>query len=288
MQIRIAQDAPAGYAPERSSSRSSPVRTLDGRRERGRSRQLGGRDRRVLASGEIKGKLGEIALVHAKDGRIQRVLAVGLGERAEFEPAYLARYAGTAVRYLGKTQRRRRSPFALPPRGAQATSVAAASFIAEGAHRRDVRHDDLSSEPEKRHTPMTIVTMLAAAAFDAPRSRRARRAARCSAKPSISRAGSRSRPRNDMTPTHLADEARRGRRRTRRSISTCSTKRGCASEGMGSFLGVAQGSAQPREVHRPDATTATRRAASCSRSSARASRSTPAASRSSRPSACKR
>src|SRR5207245_9762310 len=65
-------------------------------------RELGGALADVLGSGESKGKTGETALVHAKDLAAKRVLVVGLGDRAKFEAHALAKYAGTAVRYLGK------------------------------------------------------------------------------------------------------------------------------------------------------------------------------------------
>ena len=56
----------------------------------------------VLTSGEMSGKANEVALVHAKDAPFKRVLLVGLGERSKLTAGALARYAGTAVRYLGK------------------------------------------------------------------------------------------------------------------------------------------------------------------------------------------
>src|SRR5665213_1371448 len=65
-------------------------------------RVLGGAIADILASGEITGKPNETSLVHAKDAPFKRVLVVGLGEREKFNVSGLAKYAGTAVRYLGK------------------------------------------------------------------------------------------------------------------------------------------------------------------------------------------
>jgi leucyl aminopeptidase len=62
---------------------------------------LGGALADVVASGEIGGKPNETSLIHAKDASFKRVLAVGLGERDKLTPSGLAKYAGTAVRYLG-------------------------------------------------------------------------------------------------------------------------------------------------------------------------------------------
>ena len=65
-------------------------------------RVLGGAIADILASGEITGKPNETSLVHAKDAPFKRVLVVGLGEREKFHASALAKYAGTAVRHLGK------------------------------------------------------------------------------------------------------------------------------------------------------------------------------------------
>src|SRR5271165_2367970 len=63
---------------------------------------LGGPIADALAGKEIAGRLGENLLVFAKEQPYRRVLAISLGERARFEPYFLARYAGSAVRYLGR------------------------------------------------------------------------------------------------------------------------------------------------------------------------------------------
>ena len=63
---------------------------------------LGGAIADILAGGEISGKANETSLVHAKDAPFKRVLVVGLGARDAFNATALAKYAGTAVRYLGK------------------------------------------------------------------------------------------------------------------------------------------------------------------------------------------
>ena len=63
---------------------------------------LGGELADALSAGEITGKLNEVVLIHAKDTPFKRVLAVGLGERSKMTAGSMAKYAGTAVRYLGK------------------------------------------------------------------------------------------------------------------------------------------------------------------------------------------
>src|SRR5215469_12563330 len=101
MQVRIAHDAPATVrtgalvVPVFSGNDlSGPAKTVDA--------ALNGAISDVLSSGELKGKLAEVAFIHAKDQPFHRVLVVGLGDAEKFEPYMLARYAGTAVRYLGR------------------------------------------------------------------------------------------------------------------------------------------------------------------------------------------
>ena len=92
-------------------------------------RVLGGAIADVIASGEIAGKPNETSLVHAKDAPFKRVFVVGLGERAKYSASALAKYAGTAVRYLGK--RGITNIAIVLPDGVDA--ALAASFVAEGA-----------------------------------------------------------------------------------------------------------------------------------------------------------
>src|SRR5476651_2464799 len=101
MQVRITSDAPASYA---TGALVIPVfadKRLDGV-AKAIDKALGGALADVLASGEIAGKPNELALVHAKDAPYHRVALVGLGDRAKFTPNMLAKFAGTAVRTLGK------------------------------------------------------------------------------------------------------------------------------------------------------------------------------------------
>ena len=131
---------------------------------------LGGAIADVLASGEIAGKLNETALIHAKDSPFKRVLVVGLGEPEKFTAAALAKYAGTAVRYLGKRGVTSLA-FALPD---GVDPVLAASFVAEGSTAAIVDTTIYRSEADQPvvTTDVTILT----GSYDA--GARGRRAAR--------------------------------------------------------------------------------------------------------------
>jgi len=133
MQIRIAQDAPATahagalVVPVFSDGElTGPAKDLDA--------ALGGAIAEILQSGEIKGKANEVALVHAKDQPFHRVLVIGLGESGNFETQALARYAGTAVRYLA-CRNISDIAIALPPQAA-GQEAASAAFVASTSRSR--------------------------------------------------------------------------------------------------------------------------------------------------------
>ncbi|HEY8297643.1 MAG TPA: leucyl aminopeptidase [Candidatus Baltobacteraceae bacterium] len=240
MQVRIANDAPGSV---RAGALVVPVfsdNALDGA-AKAIDADLGGAIAEILKCGEIKGKLCELSLVHARDKSYSRVLVIGLGESAKFEPWMLARYAGTAVRYLGR-RNVSEIAFALPSQAA-GSETAAASFVAEGAIAGSFDTTSYQKEPDKRSDTVQRVAILSngldATALQAGIDRGtivgesvnvARRLALT--------------PANDMTPTHLADEATKVAKETGLELDILDEARARA-EGMGSFLSVAQGSAQP-------------------------------------------
>ena len=239
MQIRIAQDAPdavrtgALVVPVFASSElTGAAKAVDA--------TLGGAIADVLSSGEVKGKPYELALVHAKDQPFRRVLVIGLGESGKFEPQMLARYAGAAVRYLGR-RNVTEIAIALPPQ-AKGNEAACASFVAEGATSGSFETSTYQEHPDKALS-IANVTVLAsdldAKNVEAGVARGtilgdavnyARRLALT--------------PANDMTPTHLANEATASSKDAGLEIDVLDEER-ARKEGMGSFLSVAQGSAQP-------------------------------------------
>ncbi len=150
MQVRVLTDAPASVRtgalvlPIFSGSDLSGVaKTTDD--------ALGGAIADVLSSGEISAKPFELSLVHAKGQNYSRVLLVGLGEQEKFEPSVLARYAGAAVRYLGK-RKVRDIAFVLPERRQRQRNGGCVVHRRRRADRHD-RYDDLSKRagPRDRH-----------------------------------------------------------------------------------------------------------------------------------------
>lgn len=239
MQVRIAQDAPAAV---RAGALVVPV-FADGEltgAAKAVDSVLGGAIADILSSGEVKGKPNETALLHAKDQPFHRVLVVGLGDSAKFEPQLLARYAGTAIRNLG---RKNVSDIAIAlPSQAAGHEIACASFIAEGAIAGSFQTSIYQEKPEGR-VEVNAVTVLfndldaTAGQKGIDRGVVVGEAVNFARRLAVT-------PASDMTPTILADEAARAAKDAGLDVEVLDEAR-ARNEGMGSFLSVAQGSAQP-------------------------------------------
>ncbi len=239
MQVRIATDAPASV---RAGALVVPVFTggsLDGV-AKSIDAELGGAAAEVLSSGEIKGKLSELSLVHAHDKPYKRVLLIGLGDADKFEPWTLARYAGAAVRYLGR-RNVRDVAFALPSQ-VKGNEAASASFLIEGAVAGSFDTSIYQKDPEKRSGADTV-TILAEGLDQSALQTGVQRGEILGDAVNFARRLAIT-PANDMTPSILADEASKAAKETGLDIEVLDEAK-CRDLGMGSFLSVAQGSVQP-------------------------------------------
>jgi leucyl aminopeptidase len=239
MQVRLSHDAPTRVRAEALVVPFFSNEPLDDTAKE-IDAVLGGVIADALSAGEIKGKLAEHVLAYAKDEPFRRVLAVSLGERSRFEPNALARYAGTAVRYLGR-RNLDDIAFALPPQ-AHGLEAACASFVTEGAITGTFETGVYQGKPDRKiaTTRITILT----AGFDAQAIERGvERGTVLGEAVNLARRLAIT-PANDMTPTRLADEAVAVAKETNLDVDVLDESR-ARQEGMGSFLSVAQGSAQP-------------------------------------------
>ncbi len=239
MQVRIVADAPAAggigalVVPVFSGAPLQGVaQTVDA--------DLKGAIGEVISSGEIKGKLCELSLVHAHGTAYKRVLVIGLGDEDKFEPWMLARYAGTAVRHLGR-KNVRDVAFALPKQ-VKGNEVACASFLIEGATAGAFDTSLYQKDPDKR-SGAENVTVLSQGFDEAALRKGADRGQILGDAVNFARRLAIT-PANDMTPTHLADEAAKAGKASGLDVEVFDEDR-CRKEGMGSFLSVAQGSSQP-------------------------------------------
>jgi leucyl aminopeptidase len=239
MQVRLNYDAPSSVRAQAlvvpffsGEALEGVAKEIDG--------AIGGVVADALAAGEIRGKFAEHVLVYAKDAPFRRVLAVSLGERSKFEPYLLARYSGSAVRFLGR-RNLEDIAIALPPQ-ARDQEVVCASFVAEGAITGAFETTVYQGAPERgiATTSVTILTDgfdVEAIERGADRGTVLGEAVNLARRLAIT-------PANDMTPTRLAEEAAAVAKETGLAIDVLDESR-ARQEGMGSFLSVAQGSAQP-------------------------------------------
>lgn len=192
----------------------------------------------VVTSGELNDKANDTALVHFKDKPFKRVLIVGLGEREKFTVSALAKYAGTAVRHLGK-RGVKQIAIVLP---SDVDSGLAASFVAEGAFAAIVDTTLYRTEADKPvlTEDVTILTGShgrAAVEAGAQRGSVVGQAVNAARNMALT-------PANDMTPTHLAGRAKALAQDAGLEIDVLDEAR-MQAKGMGSLLGVSRGSDEP-------------------------------------------
>ncbi len=201
-------------------------------------RVLGGAIADVLSSGEIAGKLNETSLIHAKDKPFKRVLAVGIGDRGKLTPSVVAKYAGTAVRFLGK---RGVDSIAIAlPDGVDATL--AGSFAAEGAIAATLDTTIYRTAVDKPVVTSSVAILRGNSERGTLESGVQRGAVLGEAVNAARRMALT--PANDMTPTHLAARAREMAADAGLEVDVLDEAR-MRELGMGSLLGVSGGSDEP-------------------------------------------
>jgi leucyl aminopeptidase len=239
MQVLLSADAPLGVSAGTLVVPFFSQGPLEGVAQQADD-VLGGVIAEAIASGEVRGKFGEHVLVYAKGQPYRRVLAISLGESSSFEPHFLARYAGAAVRYLGR-RKVERIAIALPPQ-AHGHEASAASFVAEGAITGDFDTTLYQERPERGLATSEVVVL--GSGFDESELRRGiAHGTALGEAVNLARAMAVT-PSNDMTPTRMAEEAAKVAESAGLEIDVLDEDR-ARREGMGSFLSVAQGSAQP-------------------------------------------
>ncbi|MGH7728254.1 MAG: leucyl aminopeptidase [Vulcanimicrobiaceae bacterium] len=208
---------------------------------------LGGALAETLAAGEFSGAPNEVVLLHRTGAGPHRILAVGLGKRGRFEPKMLAAYAGTAVRFLGK-RKVRSIAFALPLE-AQHHVRGAAAFVVEGALAGTLDSTTYRTEPDKPIAleSISLVTSAGAHTFERAALAEGAERGRILGEAANFARGLALTPANDMTPTHLARAAEELAKRHGLEFHALDEEQ-MRAKGMGSILGVSQGSDQPAKM----------------------------------------
>jgi leucyl aminopeptidase len=198
----------------------------------------------LLASGEARRAPKSLALAHAQG---KRWLVVGLGERSDFTPER-ARVAAAGARERAKELSTKTLCWQLPDGvGEKAGEVAAAlvqgtvladySFDMHKSHAKDAGADTDGVEAKPKHLENLILAGegdLGAAVEEARIVAQAANEAR----------DLQNRPANDLTPSALADHARKLDEELEHLSVEVEGRAGIVERGMGAFAAVAQGSEQ--------------------------------------------
>jgi len=202
----------------------------------------GGREERFDAgaladAGEVSGKSGELTLLHNRPGAAAtRVLLAGAGKRERFSPAELRKLAGTALRHLKAKSIRK---VALALEGEWATPANAEAAV-EGAILGDFEPDRYKNPADRKTVEsFAVVAPPAAEGIDEGAFR-----GRVIAEAQNFTRTLVNEPANRLTPMTLADAADRMAAEFQLKCKVLD-KAKMAELGMGSLLGVAQGSAEP-------------------------------------------
>ena len=210
---------------------------------------LGGLLTLALRDQRFEGRVGDVADVHT-GGRlpVKRILVVGLGPRAECTAEVLRRAAAAAARRgrdLGAAS------LAMPMLGARAPGLgvtARAQATVEGVLLGLYRFDRYK---EKRNGDRTVaaLTVLVSAARDRGLAREGLRRAELAAEATCFARDLINEPANAVTASALADTARTIAREAGLRLRVLD-RAACEKMGMGAFLGVNRGSAEPpRFIH---------------------------------------
>jgi leucyl aminopeptidase len=219
-----------GYAEE--AKLRDPVAGLD--------QALGGQLAEVLAAERFQGKPGQVSHLHTGE-RLpsRRIVVVGLGKRAELSLEAVRRAASAGLRRARELGAR---VVAIEPLGERLAARARAHAVTEGAILGAYTFDRYKREKtEKRVEELRVVELDAgrrAEAADGARTGQVFADATCFARDLVNS------PANDVHPTHLAKVAAQIAREAKLRL-TVLERADCQKLGMGAFLGVAAGSAQP-------------------------------------------
>lgn len=215
-------------------------------------RALNGAISALIADGEIKGKLGELTLVHTL-GRIPatRVVVAGLGKSADFNAGGVRRVSAEVARFL---RRKGVSEFATIAHGAGIGGLDAgesAQAIAEGTllglYKFDTYRSNGDDAAEDGVNGIASVSIVERDAGNLDALTAGVQVGSALAEATMLARDLVNHPANVMTPTRMADAARDVAEAVGLELDVMDRDR-MAEHGMGAFLGVAQGSEEPPKL----------------------------------------
>jgi leucyl aminopeptidase len=205
---------------------------------------LGGIVSRAFKSGEFTGKTDEVIFFHAGPGLKggpDRIVVAGLGKKEKFRPDTVMRAAGASAAALRRLNLKDITVAGDIAPGMSLTD--AASLWAQGAILGLYSFDTFKT-PDPKKKELRRMTFIAGDRKAEGQARAGADAGRiiadsvCAARDMINA------PANEMTPTIMAEAAKKIAREFKLKIRILEEK-DCRKLGMGAFLGVASGSRQP-------------------------------------------
>jgi leucyl aminopeptidase len=204
----------------------------------------GGRLSALQRSGELSGEPGKAAMIHHLDGvGAKRVLAVGCGPRKGFSRKALYRSATAAVRAFAGTSITEAVSYLAIETPDDCDIYYAARLSVEAFRAGAYRFDELKSQPKPAGKLARIG--LGIDRSDASEARRGISDGKAIADGADIARDLGNRPANVCTPTHIADVARDIAKNFDKLTSKALGPKEIEKLGMGSFLSVTQGSAEP-------------------------------------------
>lgn len=220
-------------------------------------RALGGAISQLIADGEIKGKAGELTLIHTME-RIpaRRVIVAGLGKSSDFDTVAVRRVSGDVARFL---RRKGIGEYATIAHGAGIGGLNAAESaqaIAEGTllglykfdtYRSNGNRADDGDETATPDGGVQSVTIVERDAETVDALTAGVSVGAVLAESTMLARDLVNHPANVMTPTKMAETAREVAESVGLDLDVMDRDR-MREHGMGAFLGVAQGSEEPPQL----------------------------------------
>jgi leucyl aminopeptidase len=199
----------------------------------------------VIESEELKGKEGDTVYVHLAVGssglKARRLLLIGVGESAKYQPARVSQMAGTAARYL---RAKNIKTVAIVPR-AEGDTEKIASAVVEGALMGLFEPDKYRTVDKEDRTIDRLVLSVEGADEDALK-RGAERGRIVGESVNFTRDLA-NEPGGYLTPSDMADRAREIANEFGLSVDVLDEAR-MEQEGMGALLSVSRGSDEPAKL----------------------------------------
>ena len=208
------------------------------------SAAAGGVVKSVIDSEELKGKEGEMVYVHLSPGgslKAQRLLLIGVGDRADYQAAQVSNFGGAATRFL---RDKNVKSVAVVPRLESDAEVVASKTV-EGAIMSLFDMDKYRTVDKEEKAIDRLVVVIDGADADAL-DRGVRRGRIVGESVNFTRDLA-NEPGAYMTPTIMAERARNIASEFNLSIDVLDVPR-MEKEGMGSLLSVARGSDEPARL----------------------------------------